>query len=56
MNNKQLRNYLILMVAVIVGVLFLYYIVSPYQNCMRDIQSDYSEGYEKTTCSLRTDW
>ena len=54
MNNKQLRNYLILMVAVIVGVLFLYYIVSPYQNCIRDIDADRASQF--VLCVENTSW
>ncbi len=34
MDNKQLRNYLILMVATVVGIVFLYGAISPYQNCI----------------------
>ena len=54
MSNKQLRNYLILMVAVIVGILFLYYIVSPYQNCIRDIEADRASQF--VLCVENTSW
>ncbi len=54
MSNKQLRNYLILMVAVIVGVLALYYLMSPYQNCVRDIDADRASQF--VLCVENTSW
>ena len=38
MDNKQLRNYLILVAAVVVGIVVLYGAMSPYQNCVRATQ------------------
>ena len=54
MSNKQLRNYLILMVAVVVGVLALYYLMSPYQNCVRDIEADRASQFVR--CMENTSW
>jgi len=50
MDNKQLRNYLILMVAAVVGIVFLYGAMSPYQNCMR------SNQYSLADCMAMTSW
>ena len=38
MDNRQLRNYLVLAVATVVGIVLLYRAISPYQNCVRDTQ------------------
>lgn len=38
MDNRQLRNYLILAAVAVVGIVFLYGAISPYKNCVRDTQ------------------
>ncbi len=38
MDNKQLRNYLIFLAVAVVGIVFLYGAISPYQNCVRATQ------------------
>ena len=57
MSKKQLRNYLTLMVAVIVGVtviIFLYGAISPYQNCVRGIEADRVSQF--SFCVENTSW
>ena len=49
MDNKQLRNYLILAAAAVVGIVFLYGAISPYQNCIR-------AGQQVTYCVQNTSW
>ena len=34
-------------VAVVVVVIGIYFIISPYQNCMRDLKEEYDERYDR---------
>ena len=43
----------LIVIAVLVG---LYYVISPYQECMREHPDGYAKASMRSNCSLVTDW
>ena len=53
----EYRNKLVFFVIVTAAVVSLYYVVSPYQNCVRDLLSDeFSEVNARLVCGQRNTW
>ena len=50
--DKNLKNALI----VIAVIAVIYYVVSPYENCMRKVTWDDNEISKMNTCNLVSSW
>ena len=48
--NKELKIFLIKLIGVFIVIVILYFVMSPYQNCLRD------DDVVDSRCSQRTNW
>jgi hypothetical protein len=54
--NEDLKKNLILLGAIFVAVVLLYYIMSPYQHCMRMMDARGTEFSGRFACIHETRW
>ena len=47
--DQVIKKWLIIIAAAFLAAIAFYYVVSPYQNCVR-------EGYESSSCIRSTTW
>jgi len=48
-NKEWHKNPLVLIIVIVVAIIAVYYVVSPYQNCIRD-------GHRSAWCTHSTAW
>jgi hypothetical protein len=54
--NEDLKKKLILLLAIFVAIVLLYYIMSPYQHCMRMMDAREASFGERFACFRETGW
>ena len=54
--SEEIKNFLIKLGTVSVVVVVLYFIFSPYQNCVRTSYGPERDEYHRQECIKRTDW
>ena len=57
--DNEIKQFLIKLVSIVLSLIFLYYLFSPYQNCMRDGWGKYDFHLERqrvNNCLEITNW